>query len=174
MREGLSEAELRLRPPSADDFCALASLRRDEQVQSTLMSHPEVRVGDDTADWVARKARDPHGEFLVVDAGGVCQGFVQLTDIHGIDRHARFGIALIGSARGRGVGRRAMAALIAHARALGLRKLLCDVRDDNAAAAALYRAIGFRSVGTMRAHYDDGRRRWDVHLMEALLDENVA
>ena len=48
--------------------------------------------------------------------------------------------------RGRGLGRRLVAALEAEARALGVRKLVLETGVRQAAALALYRATGFHPI----------------------------
>jgi GNAT superfamily N-acetyltransferase len=48
--------------------------------------------------------------------------------------------------RGRGLGRRLVAALEAEARALGVRRLVLETGVRQAAALALYRATGFRPI----------------------------
>lgn len=47
------------------------------------------------------------------------------------------------AARGRGIGRRLLAAVIEHAQASGHCAVTLEVRNDNAAAQALYRSLGF-------------------------------
>lgn len=49
-------------------------------------------------------------------------------------------------ARGKGLGRRLVAALEAEARALGVRQLVLETGVRQAAALALYRATGFRPI----------------------------
>lgn len=136
-----------------------------------LLAHPEKRLHNDTAAWLERRSADPDGVFLVIAAGPSCLGFVQLTEWKRVDRHAKFGIAVLASARGRGIGSQAVGLLIDKAIALGLRKLLCEVRVDNDGAIHTYRGFGFQDVGAMVDHYDDGSRLWDVLLMEKLLHE---
>ncbi len=80
-------------------------------------------------------------------------------------------MALVAGAQGQGVGGKALELLIAHARAaLGLRKLLVEVRTDNAIAVRLYSAAGFNRVGVLKNHYRDGEAHHDVLLMERLLE----
>lgn len=165
--------EIKLRPPEDRDYDVLQGIRNDFGTQAMLLGHPEARPGsDDVRTWINRRSNDPDGSFLVIDHAGSCAGFAQLTSTHRIDRHAYFGIALSADARGIGVGRQAMTALVRHARQIGLRKLLCEVRYDNEPAITLYRKLGFRDVGVLRLHYDDGVQQWDVVVMELLLDES--
>ena len=66
-------------------------------------------------------------------------------------------MALVAGAQGQGVGGKALELLIAHARAaLGLRKLLLEVRADNAIAIRLYSAAELNQVGVLKNHYYDG------------------
>lgn len=153
------------------DHAALRDLRNDRATQEMLLAHPEARSAvDDTLEWLERRSNDPTGAFLVIEHEGCCAGFVQLTGRHGLDRYAHFGIAISSFARGSGVGAAAMAALFAHASDVGLRKLLCEVRADNESAIRLYSRLGFRAVGTLAGHYDDGVRIVDVVVMERMVD----
>ncbi len=62
-----------------------------------------------------------------------------------------------------------MIELSAASRELGLRKLMLEVMAGNAPAVALYRSLGYREVGTLVDHYDDGARMHDTLIMETLL-----
>lgn len=70
-------------------------------------------------------------------------------------------------ARGRGVGRALLEALITDCEAAGLWTLLAGVLEDNAASLALHERVGFRQIGTQRALGRDRTGRWrDVVLLE--------
>lgn len=161
-----------LRPSMPEDAETLSRLRSDPKLQHLLMANPDPEppadpVAEATA-WIAR--REGAGWFRVIDAGRGAAGFVQISDVHRKNRFGWLGIALLPAERGRGLGRRALAeaeALVAGE--LGLRKLLLQVRADNAAAIALYRRAGWRRVGKLLGQYDDGRRLYDVVLHEKTL-----
>ncbi len=79
-------------------------------------------------------------------------------------------------ARGRGVGRDLLLALIERARGLGLRHVIGAISDSDTSAAslALHRRLGFRAVGTY-AQVGWKFDRWiDVHLMQLDLDPTGA
>lgn len=161
-----------LRPAGPDDAAALAQLRGDSALQHLLMANPGPDLPADpvaeAAEWIAR--REGAGWFRVIDAGTGALGFVQIADIHRKNLFGWLGLALVPGARGRGLGTRALAAAEAAAVAdLGLRKLLLQVRADNAAALALYGRADWRRVGTLQAQYDDGAARHDVVICEKVL-----
>lgn len=55
-----------------------------------------------------------------------------------------------------GIGWRLMQAAIGEASQRGASKMFLEVSDTNKAALGLYRKIGFETVGTRQAYYDDG------------------
>lgn len=71
------------------------------------------------------------------------------------------------AARGRGVGRALLEAIIPASEAAGLWTLLAAVLAENAASLALHEAVGFRRVGVERGLGQDGTGRFrDVVLLE--------
>jgi len=71
------------------------------------------------------------------------------------------------NARGRGVGRALLEALISGAEAAGYWTLLAGVLVDNTASLALHEGVGFRRVGVQVGMGQDPRGRWrDVVLLE--------
>jgi L-amino acid N-acyltransferase YncA len=70
-------------------------------------------------------------------------------------------------ARGQGVGRALLEALIPASEAAGYWTLLAGVIADNAASLALHERVGFRRIGVQRALGQDASGRWrDVVVLE--------
>jgi L-amino acid N-acyltransferase YncA len=70
-------------------------------------------------------------------------------------------------ARGQGVGRALLAALIPASEAAGIWTLLAAVLADNAASLSLHDRVGFRHVGVQHGMGQDAAGRWrDVVLLE--------
>jgi len=162
-----------LRPAVAGDFEFLARIRRDKELQESLMNHPSPeRVNDEEIKkWIARRTSEEGGTFqIVVDDAQKQLGFVQIFHVQRKSRNGKLGMAIVSDARSRGVGREALRHLCAYARdALQLHKLLLEVRIDNLAAIRLYESSGFSRVGVLHDHYYDGRNYHDVLQMERLL-----
>jgi phosphinothricin acetyltransferase len=76
-------------------------------------------------------------------------------------------IYVAAEARGQGVGRALLEALIPASEAAGVWTLLAGVLVDNVASLALHERVGFRQVGINRAIGQDRSGRWrDVVLLE--------
>jgi L-amino acid N-acyltransferase YncA len=85
---------------------------------------------------------------------------------------AEFSIYLERAARGHGVGRQLLTALIEAARRRRYWKLVSRIFPDNAGSRALCRACGFREVGVYEKHGRLDGRWLDVVVVERLLPEN--
>lgn len=65
-------------------------------------------------------------------------------------------VAVLPDARGRGLGRTLLRALLAEAARRQAGAVLLEVRDDNEAARALYASEGFERLAVRRRYYADG------------------
>jgi L-amino acid N-acyltransferase YncA len=84
-----------------------------------------------------------------------------------------FSIYLDTGARGRGVGKSLLIALVDEARICGYWKLLSRIFPANAPSRALCRACGFREVGTYEKHGRLDGRWMDVVIVERVIPENL-
>ena len=65
-------------------------------------------------------------------------------------------LAVAPPARGRGLGRALLQAVIRRAAEMGAASLFLEVGADNPAALALYAGLGFTKVGMRKAYYNGG------------------
>ena len=106
-------------------------------------------------------ARDGTGEVLGWTALG---GYSSRKVYSGV---AWESVYVAAEARGRGVGRALLEALIPASEAAGFWTLLAGVIADNAASLALHERVGFRRIGVQRALGQDPTGRWrDVVVLE--------
>ena len=75
------------------------------------------------------------------------------------------------AARRRGFGRALIAAAEDETRSRGGRHMQLELREDNGAAEALYKSLGYRHHGTWLAYYEDES---DAHCMQKTLAEEPA
>lgn len=99
----------------------------------------------------------PHGHYLVateVDAEDApLAGYAGLFAPSRSDDADIQTIAVAGHARGGGLGRLLMQALIEQARQQDVSQVFLEVRADNPVAIALYRSLGFEELGVRPGYY---------------------
>jgi phosphinothricin acetyltransferase len=161
-----------VRPSVAADLPALTAI----YTQAVLTGTASFEIEAPSAAEMARRRDDVLAKglpWLVAEEAGQVLGYAYAN--HFRPRPAyRFSledsIYLAPAARGRGVGRALLQALITACEAQGARQMLAVIGDSaNEASIGLHRGLGFEPVGTLK---DVGRKfdRWlDVVLMQRAL-----
>ena len=157
---------VRLRPPTADDWQAMAVIH----AEGLATGHASFRDGPMAAD-------DFPGAYplaLVAEVEGVVLGWSGLAGTS--DRCVYAGVGEVSTyvapaAAGRGVGRALLARLVVESEAAGWWTLVAQIFPENKASLALHRSNGFAVVGTRRAlgrmGYGPFAGRWrDVVMLE--------
>jgi L-amino acid N-acyltransferase YncA len=158
------------RPADADAIAAIYNQGIAER-SATFETEPRSRAA-----MAARIADAGHPLLVVCDHSGQILGWAGLSAYReracyaGI---AEFSIYLERDARGRGLGRQLLAALIDLARRSGRTKLVSRVFPTNLASRSLCRAAGFREVGVYEKHARLDGRWLDVVIVERLIEENL-
>ena len=113
---------------------------------------------------------------VVAEAEGAVRAYAAVFPYRPRDCYSgigEFSIYVARDARGRGLGRLALQALIEEAERQGYWKLLSRIFPDNATSRKLCARLGFREVGIYRNHAQlDGVWR-DVVIVEKLLGEGA-
>ena len=165
--EPLDGAAVRLRPATADDDGALASILRDPTVGAWW------QVPDIDAD-VAELLGDPELAIWLIEEAGTILGLIMAgEETDPMYPHGNIDIAIVADGQGRGLGTKAVRMV---ARWLidrrGHHRVVIDPSAENERAIAVYAKLGFRPVGVMRSYerWRDGT--WhDGLLMDLLADE---
>jgi L-amino acid N-acyltransferase YncA len=151
----------------ADAICRIYNQGIEDRV-ATLET--AIRTPDERRAWL--EGRSPRHPVLVAERGGTIVGWSSVNPFNPracYDHVGDFSIYVERAARGSGVGRRLLEALIAGARELGYHKLVLAAFPHNAAGCALYARCGFRTVGIYREQGMLNGKWVDVILMERLL-----
>ena len=168
--------QLRIRQAVAADAAKIAGIYNAGIAERVATFETTLRTAQEMA---ARIQSDPRHPVLVAerdaDGGGVVVGWAGISSYRSracYDGVGEFSIYIDPSARGEGVGRQLLAALIQEAASLGYWKLLSRIFTFNTASRALCRSCGFREVGVYEKHGQLDGRWLDVVIVERLIPEN--
>lgn len=102
---------------------------------------------------MASELAGAYGHYLVVEDGGDVIGYGGLRALPGARDGDIQTIALAASARGRGLGRALLRALLSEAARRRVREVFLEVRAENPAAEGLYASEGFAEIGRRPGYY---------------------
>lgn len=139
---------LHVRPLSSDeDAKAFRRLNEEWITRSFELEEEDARqLADPRAAYV-----DPGGEILIAEEDGETVGCVALVPVGGGDWELSK-MAVTPASRGRGLGRRLLAATIERARELGVGSLILVSSSKLPAALHLYEDAGFEHVDPASLH----------------------
>lgn len=164
----------RIRTARPQDAAAIAEIYNHGILGRQATFEVRLRSAEDLDAPIAAAEQWP---LLVVEAAdGQVLGWAGLSPYRARECYAGIGdfsVYLAPAARGQGLGKALMQALVDAARERGFWKLVSRIFPENAASRALCRRCGFREVGTYERHGRlDGRWR-DVVIVERLVPENL-
>jgi diamine N-acetyltransferase len=146
------DANVTLRLLEERDLSMTREWRNRDEVRKWFLTSTIISPQQHAAWFAQYRDRDDDFVFVIEETALLCRPVGQAS-IYAIDwqqRRAKFGRLLIGDpdARGKGLARRAVTALIGESfDKLGLEELRLEVLKDNARAIALYEQCGFTFDG---------------------------
>ena len=162
-----------IRSARLNDAEAIAAIYNQGIEDRGATFETKLRTGADIESKLAEAKTFP---IIVASDEGVVLGWAGLSSYRSRPCYAgiaEFSIYLDRAARGRGLGRLLLLALVDTAREHGYWKLVSRIFPSNAASRALCRACGFREVGLYEKHGClDGEWR-DVVIVERVIPENL-
>lgn len=142
---------MEIRPAEPADLPALLEIYNEAVANTTASWDHEGWTPVQHADWYAHKA-ELGFPLLVATQGAEVLGYATYGEFHpkvGYAATREHSIYLRPSARGRGIGRGLMTALIDEARAAGVHTLIGLLSADNEASVRLHTSLGFVEVGRL-------------------------
>jgi RimJ/RimL family protein N-acetyltransferase len=130
-----------LRDATPDDCEQIYAWNFAPDVRRVSGQPTTVQLADHRAWYAARLATAASAPMWVVEDDGVAIGVIRIDDIGG---NGRMSIALAASARGRGIGQRAISA----ACTVWARPVIAQIRDDNSRSRTCFEACGFVAHST--------------------------
>ena len=98
----------------------------------------------------------PSAHVWVVEAASELVGSLVLLTRKGVRSARIYSVIVLPQMRGQGLAAKLVAAAEAQTHKLGLSAVTLEVREDNAAARALYRKLGYIEEKSLPTFYDDG------------------
>lgn len=142
-------------------------------VRDTTAIWNEVQVDvANRADWMAARVGQGYPVLVACDGDAVL-GYATFGDWRPHDGYratVEHSVYVASDARGRGVARALMMALIDRARGCGKHVMVGAVEAGNAPSLALHRSLGFREAGVMRQVGQKFGRWLDLAWVELVLD----
>ena len=142
-RHGMNE-QGRVRPAQHRDDAAILTL--EELFPSDRMSLRSVR----------HFLKSPSARTWVAELDGAVVGNLILLTRRGSGIARVYSVVVAPQARGRRFAERLVRAAETEALALGLKQIKLEVRQDNAAARALYAKLGYVEAESLPGYYEDG------------------
>lgn len=164
---------LTLRQAVDTDADAIADIYNQGIAERAATFETEPRGVDEIRARLADRERFP---LLVAEDAGAVIGWAGLSSYRTRACYAgivEFSIYLDRHARGRGVGRQLLEALVDVAHERGYWKLVSRIFPFNTASRALCRACGFREVGVYEKHGCLDGEWMDVVIVERLIPQNL-
>lgn len=164
----------RIRPSRDEDLPAISAIYGHHVLHATgtfeTVPPTEAEMAARRADVLAKGL-----PYLVVEDEGQVLGFAYCQWFKPRPAYrfsAEDSIYLHPDARGRGLGRQLLAALVEQAQQAGLRKLIAVIGDSaNAASIGVHRSQGFEAAGVIRSCGWKFDRWLDIVLMEKTLGD---
>jgi L-amino acid N-acyltransferase YncA len=163
---------MRVRPATEADAQALAAIYGDAVAHGfgTFEEEPPSPAEMNSR---RRAVQDRGLPYLVAEADGQVLGFAYAGPFRprAADRYTRAdSVDVAPAAKGQGVGRAVLTAVIAACEALGVRQLMAVIGDSqNAGSIGLHRALGFEQMGIGKSvGFKHGRWVDIVHMQKPL------
>lgn len=148
---------LRLREVGSTDVENLYRWRIEPSTRAMFRDDGELPLARHRAFVASYLRSECTDHWFVIEVEGRPVGTIALHDFSADRTEAEWGRFVIAPEyRGQGWGRRALLLLLDHARAIGVRRLRCEVLASNSTAGSLYRSLGFADDGS----YELGGRRF--------------
>lgn len=142
-----------LRPLEPEDLELLYTIENDRSLwwlSSQSAPYSKYHLRDYIANNDSDIFRDGQVRFVVEDDGKAV-GLIDLFDFNPMNMRAEMGVAILKSARGRGVASAAIAHLVRYAHdVVHLHQIYCIVPESNEASIAMLRKADFLNGGTLK------------------------
>jgi L-amino acid N-acyltransferase YncA len=164
-------AEPSLRAARAEDLSQILAIHNDVIATSNAIFSEQPDTLEGRSHWFEQRA-GAGLPVLVAESGGEVLGFASYGPFRpwqGYRETVEHSVHVRSDSRRRGLGRKLLEALVAHAREAGLHVMVAGIDGENTASIALHRLLGFEQVGLMPEVAVKHGERLDLVLMQLVL-----
>jgi len=166
----MNDKEIIVRETLDEDISGLLKILNNKENQKLVGGSLKSMSLQEVGDWLRDKRTDHQTIIFSILKGEEFAGYIIITSIDLINGHAIFGINILRSFQGKGLGKIATSQVHNFCKEkLSIRKLVLNVRNDNYFAISLYTKLGYKMVGTLSNHVKDGDNYLDNNIMEIFL-----
>ncbi|MDP4075169.1 GNAT family N-acetyltransferase [Acidovorax sp. A1169] len=143
---------LQIRDAHAGDIEGILAIYNDAVANTTAIWNETLVDAANRAAWLADRQRLGYPVLVAVDEQGAVAGYASFGDWRAFDgyRHTvEHSVYVHQNARGAGLGKRLMQALIERARAIGKHVMVAGIEAGNTASIQLHERLGFTQVGLL-------------------------
>jgi phosphinothricin acetyltransferase len=161
-----------LRDATAEDLPAIFGIYDEEVLRGTATFETVPKSKEERRLWYDAHPRERY-PILVAEEEGRVVGWARLypwSPRQAYARTAEDSVYVRADARGRGVGRALLEALLARAPAQGIKVVIARIAEGNPGSVKLHERLGFKPVGNMRRVGEKFGRILDVTILDLHLD----
>lgn len=158
-----------IRPATARDLPDITVIYNEAVLTTDATFDNETKTIEQQQAWFS--GHDGRHPVLVAEMNGEVVGWASLSEWSSRCAYADTGelsIYIKESARGRGIGRKLMAAVMEAGRERGLHTVISRITDGNLVSVHLHEELGFQNIGVMREVGRKFGRLLDVRIMQLI------
>jgi len=163
----LQDGDLTLRPLVPEDGRHFEALLAGDEAGIAMTSHlPYPLSAQQAREWIVLRTGPGGHVFAVLDAAGRFLGSMGFGGPK--DGVPGFGYWIGKAFRNQGIATRAGKLCVAHARSLGVRRMVAETFPGNEASYKVLRKLGFKDAGPVDRFYPlrGGARTLNLHILE--------
>ncbi|MFD2238133.1 GNAT family N-acetyltransferase [Aureimonas populi] len=168
---------MELRDAHAGDAEGIMGIYNDAVANTTAIWNETPVDAADRAKWLAARQASGYPVLVCLDETGCVCGYASFGDWRAFDgyRHTvEHSVYVRSDARGRGIGKSLMVALIERARLCGKHVMVAGIEAGNAASIGLHERLGFERAGRLEEVGTKFGRWLDLEFMYLRLDAGEA
>lgn len=163
-----------LRPASKADIASITAIYRDSVLNGTASYELVAPDEAEMAERFAGITEKNYPYIAAVDEAGALLGYAYASSFRTRPAYrwmVEDSIYLAPEARGKGIGRLLLDALVGQCETLGFRQMIAVIGGAHPASVALHRAAGFDEIGRIKGSGHKQGRWLDTMLMQKALGE---